>query len=119
MNEIRAAFDREGRQSQRKFHSRLKTLSQLPYTQWTAGGVLCRDLHGDCAGLTEIRFLADNVQQRPLGFRSGPEEFTIVLWAHEKGGKWEETNACSIALQRKHEIEKLKVRTDALWLPLQ
>ncbi len=36
----------------------------------------------------EIRFKADKVMQRPIGyFGPGVNEFTILIWATEKGGK--------------------------------
>ncbi len=36
----------------------------------------------------EIRFFADNTQQRPIGyFGPGDGEFTILIWATEKGDK--------------------------------
>jgi hypothetical protein len=36
----------------------------------------------------EIRFFANNVQQRPIGyFGPGECDFTILIWAIEKGNK--------------------------------
>jgi hypothetical protein len=67
----------------------------------------------------EIRFKGDNVQQRPLGFRSGESEFTILFWATEKGGKFVPKNACERALRRKEQIQKGEASTNALWVVLE
>ena len=119
VDEIRLSQDGEGRETQSKFLSRLKILSRKPYIEWATGGILTKDLHRECAGLRVIRFKADNIQQRPLGFRSGESEFTILFWAHEKGGRWVERGACQKALERKEEVKKSKDRTNALWLTLE
>ena len=118
VDEVRVSYDAESKAVQGKFRSRFRALSALPWSDWVSGGVLAKDLSGPCAGLTEIRFLADNVQQRPLGFRSGSGEFTVLVWAHEKGGEWVEKNACKKALERKAIAEKDRKRTNALWLAL-
>src|SRR6266852_4734857 len=83
VDEIRAWHDAETSQVRARFLSRLKTLAQLPLGEWNEK--LYKQLHGECAGLAEMRFLADKVQQRPLGFRSGEWEFTILFCATEKG----------------------------------
>ena len=119
IDEIRAAYDKEGKQTKSKFLSRLKALHRMPFNEWTNGGMLAKDLHGPCKGLTEIKFVADKLQQRPLGFRSGESEFTIVFWEHEKGGKWVDRNTCSKATERKNEIVKNGNAAHDLWLVLE
>ncbi len=119
VDEVRAAYDAHSRQAQTKFLSKLKMLAQKPYEEWCIGGILARDLHGPCAGLREIKFKADGVQQRPLGYRSGDHEFTLLFWAHEKGGRWVEKNACEKAHERKKEAEGSKDRSHDLWLALE
>lgn len=54
----------------------------------------------------EIRFKADNVQQRPIGY-FGPESgvFTILLWATEKGGKFRPADWYDKAERRRARIE--------------
>lgn len=53
----------------------------------------------------EIRLFADNVQQRPIGyFGPNPNDFTILLWAHEKGGKLKPDNWCKKANRLRKEI---------------
>lgn len=65
----------------------------MPYT---------RVLEGECDGLIEIRFKAEKVQHRPLGFY-GPLrlEFTIAFFATERDGEFDPPNSCAIALGRK------------------
>ncbi len=76
-DEIRAWYDGGSKQLQARFLSRMRMLAQLPRAEWNEN--LYKNLHGPCSGLGEIRFLADKVEQRPLGFRSGSDEFTILL----------------------------------------
>jgi hypothetical protein len=70
-----------------------------------------KQLEGPCDGLVEIRFKADRVQHRPLGFY-GPKrmEFTIALIAREIGDRFEPQNACEQALGRKNAILSDPVR---------
>lgn len=116
-DEIRDAYDGSGKQTQARFLSRLRMLSHLPIDEWNEP--MYRSLHRECHGLGEIRFLADKIQQRPLGFRSGSAEFTILYWAHEKGWKFVPLSACQKALERKEKVLKFKDRCHALWLALE
>lgn|GEM_PF-1842310 len=54
----------------------------------------------------EIRFMADQVQQRPIGY-FGPESgvFTILLWATEKGGTLRPADWYDKAERRRARIE--------------
>jgi hypothetical protein len=80
---------------------------------------MAKDLRGDAAGLREIRFKADGVQQRPIGFRSGELEFTLLLWAQHWGAKWRPSQAFEIAQKRKDEVQASRNRTDELWIALE
>ena len=115
--EIREWFDGQSTKVQAKFLSRLKILAQLPFEEWH--GTLYKSLHGECAGLGEIRFKADGVQQRPLGFRSGEWQFTILFCAQEKGDKFVPLSACEKAHARKADVENGRSRTHAFWLALE
>ena len=84
------------------FDSRVKFLAQRKPQDW--GLPFFRRLHGDCSGLGEIRFKANKVQHRPIGFFSAENEFTILFFATEKGGKLVPKSACSTAQQRKQLI---------------
>jgi hypothetical protein len=116
-DEVRAWYESGSKQLQARFLSRLKTLAQQARNEWH--GNWYKPLHGECDGLGEIRFIADKVQQRPLGFRSGDYEFTILLCVKEKGGKFVPLGACKKALARRDEILKDRSRTNALWLVLE
>ena len=114
---IRSWYDGQSRKVQAKFWSRLRILAQLPVEEWNEN--FYKKLRANCAGLGEIRFFADNVQHRPLGYRSGKNEFTILFCATEKGGKFVPLSACERALARKSELQELKGKTNALWLVLE
>ncbi len=116
-DEVRAWYDGGSKQLRARFLSRMKTLAQIERNEWHKNWY--KDLHGACSGLGEIRFFADNVQQRPLGFHSGDAEFTILFCAKEKGGKFVPLSACEKAIARKDEVLKNRSRTNALWLALQ
>lgn len=116
-DDVRDAYDRGSKQLQAKFQSRLKALAQLPLPEWT--DPLAKPLQGSCAGLVEIRFKADRVQQRPLGFRSGASEFTIVFWATERGDKFVPSGSCTKALARKAELLNGEALSHALWFALE
>ena len=53
----------------------------------------------------EIRFKANQVQFRPLGFFGpGEQEFTILIWASKKGDVWSPAEAISTAETRRGNI---------------
>lgn len=88
--EVQAAFD-----------NRIRILRVRPPGTWRRPWV--DSMHG-YPGLIEIRFEADGVQWRPLGFY-GPErlQFTITLVAEERGKKIPSTD-CKRALRRWDQI---------------
>jgi len=115
--DVRDSFERGSKKLKGAFQSRVAWLAQLEFREWQ--GVAYKALHRECAGLGEIRFKADGVQQRPVGFRSGEAEFTILFWAREKGDKFVPRDTCAIAQARKREVESDRGRTDALWIALE
>lgn len=53
----------------------------------------------------EIRFKANNLQQRPIGyFGPGENDFTILIWATEKGNKLIPEEWCKKANRFRNEI---------------
>ena len=116
-DQIRKWYDGSSKQLQARFLSRLRTLAQLPFAEWNEN--FYKELHGSCAGIGEIRFQADKVQQRPLGFRSAEWEFTLLFCATEKGGKFVPLSACEKALARKQEVLRNRGQTNVLWLALE
>ena len=65
----------------------------------------------------EIRFSANNLQQRPIGY-FGPKEgdFTILIWATEKGNKLKPEKWCEKANRRRNEIINNKAKAIILTL---
>jgi hypothetical protein len=116
-SDIRDAYQNGSSRLKARTLSRLKILAGLSRAQWHEG--YFKKLSGACEGLWEIRFEADNVQQRPLGFHATETEFVILFWAREKGNKFVPKKACEIALQRKAEISKNGNLKHALWLALE
>ena len=117
VSDVRATYDRGRDKLKPRFLSRLRTLANLPFDDWHE--TYWKPLKGEGSGLEELRFKANNVEQRPLGFRSGDTEFTILFWATEKGGKFVPLSACTKALERKAEVLADRNRTDDLWLILE
>ena len=116
-SDVKETYDNGTPQLRSKLLSRLRTLANLPLTDWNE--TYRKSLKGNCDGLEEIRFKADNVQQRPLGYRSTASEFIILFWATERGGKFVPLSACEKALKRKTEVLLNKDRSNALWLALE
>jgi hypothetical protein len=100
-----------------KFRSRLMILAQLPRQEWHETYV--KQLNGEGEGLSEIRFEANNVMQRPLGFVSARNEFTILFWAIEKGNKFVPRSACVTALDWKSKVSANRSLSDAIWFALE
>jgi Phage derived protein Gp49-like (DUF891) len=88
---------------QAKFDRRLHDLRQMAPHEWREP--FTKQLEGNCDGLVELRFKADRVQHRPLGFY-GPVrmEFTIIFFAIEKGSRFEPADACATGIRRKNEV---------------
>jgi|SRR5580704_3647521 hypothetical protein len=103
---IRRWFDGATKQARAKFRNRLRNLSHLPRDEWRRP--LFDTLRGEGRGLSEIRFEANNVPWRPLGFfqldDNGEEVFTIVICASKDEHGWIPRNACALGLDRKAEI---------------
>lgn len=96
--------------AQAVFDARWDHLSVHPRSDW-AYPYFKMLSGGKCSGLGEIRFKADNVQQRPIGY-FGPArgEFTILICAIEKGSRFEPLASCEIAQGRKSRITAHKER---------
>lgn len=116
-DEIRQWYGEQSRRVQAKFVSRLKALRTMDRGDWRRP--LFAQLYGECEGLWEIRFEADGVQHRPLGFFQGTDVFIIVFCAREKDDKFVPLNACQTALTRKAEILANREKSCACWLSLE
>ena len=98
-SEVSTWYEAQTPKVQAKFDTTLRYLRDrpswgLPYTD-----VLTE---GDCNGIIEIRFQAEKVQHRPLGFQ-GPlkREFTILNFATEHNFKLKPPESCQTANRRK------------------
>jgi hypothetical protein len=85
-SDVKSIYDDGSPQLKGRFLSRVKILAQLTRTGWHEG--YCKKLEGKCDGLSELRFKADGVQQRPLGFFQASGDFLILFWATEKNGRF-------------------------------
>lgn len=93
------------------FDVQLEYLMVRPRTEWRRPEVAKLNNKVAYKDFFEIRFFADRVQHRPIGF-FGPNEddFTIVLWAIEKGDQLIPKSWNKISNTRREEI-KSKVAT--------
>lgn len=116
VDEIRAWYNDQSERVQAKFQIRLRFLAQTPRSGWKREPF---DLLHNCQGIGEIRFSADKVEHRPLGFFSPRNVFTIVICAQEKNSRFVPKTACQIALARKKEIEADDRRSKPCDFPLE
>jgi len=115
-DDVKAWYDRQSKEWRSKFAGRLFALRELPFDEWKP--LLFRWLREDGQGLGEIRFKADRIQQRPLGFRGPqPDVFTIVFpSAQEKKSRFVPANAIAQAQRLKTDIEIHRKHTVDCWL---
>ena len=86
-----------------KFDQRIRVLRNQPPQHWRRPWI--DKLERQCEGLWEIRFKADRIQWRPLGFFGpGNGQFTILLFAKEKGNRFVPRLACQTALGLKAKV---------------
>ncbi len=104
-------YDQQDADVRAHLDKRVEYLVQQPRNLWSMPHI--KQLHVPCDGLHEIRFKANRVQFRPLGFFGpGPLEFTFLVGAIEKGGRLEPRTACSTAKQYMTAIMQHGGRTD-------
>lgn len=87
---------------------RLQVLSVRPPGEWRRPAIA--PLKGrECRGLHELRFVADRIVYRPLGyFGPGERVFTLVLWVTKKDGQYRPANYCERAARVRGMIESRK-----------
>lgn len=113
---IRKWYENESKECRRKFLSHAQALRGLPFAEWRVP--LFRWLRGDEArGIGEVRFKANGLQQRVLGFRGpAPDLFTFVYPATEKSDRFIPRNAIEIAQGLRAAIEADDARSHECWL---
>ena len=109
-------FDGATKQARSKFRNKLRNLARLDRGEWRRP--LFAPLVEECKGLSEIRFDANNVPWRPLGFFQEDQAFTLVICASKDEHGWMPRNACALGLRRKAEILKDQRRTHDLPIAL-
>src|SRR5882724_12745986 len=112
---IRDWYARQSQECRRRFLGRAQALRSLPPEEWELP--LFRWLRREGQGLGEIRFKADRVQQRVLGFR-GPEPdlFTFLFLAKEKGNQFVPRNSIEIAQRLKSAVLSSRNHSNECWL---
>lgn len=103
VEEVTTWYDAQSAKTQAAFDQRLRALAQMQIHEWN--DPYSKRLKGEGSGLVEIRFFADRIQHRPIGF-FGPSrgEFTILICAAEQGDEFIPRDACAIAQRRKREV---------------
>lgn len=100
---IQSEIDEVGYVAKEHFIVRIRYLMNLNISDWH------RPYAAKLSGVKdvyEIRFKADNKQYRPMGF-FGPREneFTIVVWAIEKGKIYNPHDAVTLSERRRKDVE--------------
>lgn len=116
-SDVRDAYENGSAKLKAKFVSRLKALASLPRSEWHE--VYHKALSGAADGLCEIRFKADQKQQRLLGVHLGRDQFAILFWAVEIGDRFVPKTAPEIALRRLAEIKEDEGLIHDLWVALE
>lgn len=102
-DELQRAIDGLSDECREQFLTRLRYLSETRKEDWHEPQA--RKLRG-VEGIYEIRFSADKVKQRPLGFFGlGGGEFTIVIWAIHKQNVYKPPSAIKTADRRRKAIK--------------
>ncbi len=84
-NEIQKEYDQSSPAIQAGLIVALEYLKAIPKSEWQRPSAAKLTKCSRFRDFYEIRFFADNVQQRPIGFFGpGSNDFTILVWAIEK-----------------------------------
>ena len=104
-NEVQETYDSGSDNLKAEFEVELDYLKVRNREEWrrphAAKLTKCKEFRD----FFEIRLFADSVQQRPIGyFGPNPNEFTILIWATEKGGQLIPKGWCKKANRLRKEI---------------
>ena len=104
-NEVQKIYDNGSDDLKASFEVRLAYLMVRDRQDWQRPHAHKMSKCSEFRDFFEIRFLADKVQQRPIGyFGPNDNEFTILIWAIEKGNKLDPAGWCEIANRRRKDI---------------
>lgn len=111
-HEVQQDVDRQSDAWLEHFRARIKYLARVPVADWHTPHA--KKLQG-VKDLYEIRFKANGVQHRPLGFFGpGPSEFTILILATHKDDVYKPSSAIDTAAQRRKAIQSGQASTAPL-----
>lgn len=102
-------YDSQSPETQAEFDNTLDFLRPRGRDEWKRPQFDV--LHGECAGLGEIRFKANRVEHRIVGY-FGPDrmKFAMLVAAIEKDKKFIPKSTCRTAQRRKTEVESNSTR---------
>ena len=87
-SEVQITYSKGTPQLQAAFYAEWLKLKKLPREKWVrpSAAKLNKAPKGGFRDYFEIRFFANNIEQRPIGyFCPENDEFIILVWATEKG----------------------------------
>lgn len=111
-SEFDAHYQKLDAAGQAKCDERMRYLQVIPQHFWESppqnpyAKRLKDERDAGCSKIWEIRFKANNKQQRPLGY-FGPTnaQFTILVWSTHKE-RYEPPNYCDLCGERRQSIER-------------
>ena len=104
-NEVQETYDSGNDVLRAEFEVELTYLKVRSREKWTRPHAAKLSKCKEFRDFFEIRFFANRLQQRPLGyFGPNPNDFTILLWATEKGGELIPRSWCKKANSRRQKI---------------
>ncbi|WP_193370076.1 type II toxin-antitoxin system RelE/ParE family toxin [Pelagibius marinus] len=113
--EVEEWYDSLTPKAQAKVLVRLEYLAQQPRSGWQRPHFA--PLHGECSGLYEVRCKVEKVEVRLIGnFGPNRQDFTLLLVAEERGGKFRPPSSCSTAQDRWKEL-KIEPERAHEWKP--
>ncbi|MCA8407994.1 hypothetical protein LGN09_24100 [Burkholderia cenocepacia] len=101
--EVRKHYERLPDEAQAAFDVHWELLRVRPRSDWRRpeAAKLKPEHKNGSRDLFEFRFAAGRKQQRPLGFFGpAPDEFTLLIWAIEKGSVFDPHDAVAISEKR-------------------
>lgn len=115
-NEIQEIYDSGSDDLRAELEVELAYLSVRSREEWQRPHAAKLSKCEEFRDFFEVRLFADRVQHRPIGFFGpGQNEFTVLLWAIEKGGKLTPAEWCKKA----NRLRKQLLNNQATTQPLQ
>jgi hypothetical protein len=114
-SDVQDFYDSGTAELQAAFEVAISYLREMSRQEWTRPKAARLNKYKDFKDFFEIRFKANNVQQRPIGyFGPGEDEFTILIWLKEQGNKLIPDTWCKSANAMKEQIENVTASVKCL-----